>query len=101
MAAVPFHVGDVGAIIRLTVFEHGAAKDLSTATSKSIKITKPDGTVLVRTAEFDTTGEDGEVFCTTEADDLDTPGPYVARVYFALGGFTGHTTGYTFTVESV
>lgn len=97
---VPIYVGNVGVVIRLTVYEDGAAKDISAATSKSIKIRKPDGTTLTRNATFSGTGTDGRVYCVTSTDDFDTPGLYVARVYFVLGGFTGHTTGYTIPVEA-
>lgn len=99
--AVPIHVGDVGAIIRLTVFEDGAAKDISAADPKRIKIYKPDGTVLTKTAEFETTGDDGVVQCTSESNDFDAPGLYNAVAYFTLGGWTGHSSPLTITCKPV
>jgi hypothetical protein len=99
--SVPFHVGDVGAIIRLTVFEDGAAKNLSAASSKQIKIYKPDGTVLTKTAEFYTTGADGKLQCTTETGDFDAPGLYSVVAAFTVGGWSGHSTPATIQCRAV
>lgn len=98
--ALIVHVGDVGAIIRLTVFEDGAAKDISAAEPKQIKIYKPDGTVLTKTAEFLTTGDDGVVQCTSETDDFDMPGTYSAVAYFTMGGWTGTSSPLLITCRS-
>ena len=58
-------VGAIGLVITLTITEDDVAVNISSATTKTIKIRKPDGTVLAKTAAFTTNGSDGKV---TNAD---------------------------------
>jgi hypothetical protein len=97
----PVHVGDVGVVIRLTVYEDGVVKNLSSALTRQIKIRKPNGTVLTRTAEFVTTGIDGRLQCLSLAEDFDAPGLYEARASFYIGGWQGHTTATVIECVSV
>jgi hypothetical protein len=92
------HVGDVGAVIRLTIYEDGAAKNISAASAKQIHIRKPDGSVLVKTATFTTSGSDGQLEAATESGDLDDRGQYRAAAYMTLGSWTGFTSPAKFEV---
>ncbi len=80
-------VGSVGYVIE-TVFinESGTAINISTASTKQIRIRRPDGTLLTKTASFTGTGSDGKIQCTTIAGDLNVAGTYVAEGYAVWGG---------------
>ncbi|MGE3341495.1 MAG: hypothetical protein AB7J46_06400 [Candidatus Altimarinota bacterium] len=85
------HVGDVGVVIRLTVQEDGSAKDISTATTKQIKIRKPSGEIVTLTGSFTTTGSDGKLEAETTSTDFDELGEYRAYAYLVIGDWSGHT----------
>lgn len=95
------HVGDVGVLVKLTVMQDGAVKDVSTATTKQIVINKPGGTVVTRTASFTTTGADGKVQCATESTDLTEVGTYRTCAYLVMGSWSGYSDGATFEVRAV
>ncbi len=96
------HVGDVGAVIEVTVNENGAAADISTVTTKQLKLEKPSGEVLSKDAAFTSDGSDGKIRYTTLADDLDEYGIWDCRAYLVFpGGWTGHTSKTTFEVFKV
>lgn len=61
MPTASIHVGDVGTVFADTIRdEDGAIINLSTASSKTVKFGRADGTVsAVLTADFDTDGTDG------------------------------------------
>jgi hypothetical protein len=99
--AVPLHVGDVGAVLSVTVMEDGSARDMSTATVKQFKIRKPDGTLLTVSADLGTDGTDGTLVYVVAEGDLDAAGIYTVRAYFAAGAFAGHTTRAPFTVKAI
>lgn len=95
------HVGDVGVLIRLTVTQDGAARDISTASTKQIQIVKPDGSVVVRNASFTATGVNGQLEAATQSGDLDLEGRYAACAYLVIGGWSGHTGALAFSVRAV
>lgn len=97
MAAV--RVGDVGVLIRLTVQQDGAAKNISTATTKEIHIYKPSGSEVTRTASFTTNGSDGQVEVSTQSGDLDESGTYTATAHLVMGSWTGTSSPMVFTVR--
>jgi hypothetical protein len=99
--AVPLHVGDVGGVLRLTVMEDGAAKNIASASTTEFRITKPDGTVVTVTASFNSTGADGKLIYVFQTGDLNLAGDYIVCIHLVLGGFNGHTTPYAFTVKPV
>jgi len=84
------HKGDIGTIFRITITEAGAAVNVSTATTKTFKFTKPDGTVVEKAASFTGSGSDGQLQYTTIADDLDQAGSWQVQPYLVMTGFTGH-----------
>lgn len=81
--ATRFRVGHTGAIIRRTIqdTDTGAAVDVSTAGTRYLKIEKPDGVVLTKTAAFTTDGTDGQLQYTTIEGDLDQQGDYRCQFY--------------------
>src|SRR5688572_23744786 len=85
-------VGVIGLVITLTITEDDVAVNIASATTKQIKIRKPDGTLMTKTAAFTTNGSDGKVTYTTVADDIDLVGEYKAQAYVIMTGFTGHST---------
>lgn len=92
-------VGVIGLVITLTITEDDVAVNVSSATTKTIKIRKPDGTVMTKTAAFTTTGADGKLTYTTVANDIDLAGEYKAQAYVVMSGFTGHSTIVTFEAK--
>lgn len=94
------HVGDVGFAIKLRVYENGSPVDLSGAATKSIKLRKPNGTVVTKTAVFPSGGTDGWLQYVTVADDLDIPGRWSAQAYITgLAGWSGHAEVFDFVVK--
>lgn len=88
------HVGDVGAIIRLT-----SSKDLSTQTALKIYYQKPSGTFGVWTASLN--GTTNVQYTTTAVGDLDESGTWYAQGYAAITGWTGFSRREKFQVDPV
>lgn len=78
------HVGDVGTIIEVTLYDGGAVVNLSSATLKQFILTKPDATVVTKTAAFSSDGSDGKLRYTTIAGDLDAKGSWHLQVYVEM-----------------
>lgn len=85
--ASTLRVGHIGAVIRRTILSNitGSALDVSTATAKTLKIERPDGTVLSKTASFTTDGTDGQLEYSTISGDLDQPGEWRGQFYLEFG----------------
>ena len=100
---VGLHVGDINAVIEMTIKGNdGLAEDISTASTKQIKLTKPAGSNITKNAEFTTNGSDGKLRYTTIANDLNEHGTWGARVYLVLGsGWDGHSSKTLFKVYPV
>lgn len=79
-----FRTNDVGSVFSVTVMEDGAAFNLSTATTLTLRLRKPDGSVISRPAALYTDGTDGRVFYATVTGDLDQPGAWRGQMYIAL-----------------
>jgi hypothetical protein len=96
-------VGDIGTALRLTITESGSALDVSGVGTAYIKLRKPNGQLLTKTASFVSGGTDGRIQYVTQANDLDEPGRWRIQAYLTnLGGWTGHTTeGDPFEVKQV
>ena len=84
MSANEIHVGDVGTIFRVTIKDDATVVNVSSATTKQLIFSKPDGTNLVKTAEFYTTGVDGIIQYTTVSGDLDTEGQWRIQAYVIM-----------------
>lgn len=91
--------GAIGAVLTITVVENNAPLPLSTATTKQILITQPDGTVLTKTATFFTDGDDGVLTYTTVDGDL-VEGTSSMRAYVVIPGvYTGNSHSEMFEVD--
>lgn len=69
-------VGDYGNVIRVTIKEDGAIKDISSATTKQYRLIRPDGEEFVVTAAFLTDGTDGKLAYTITSGLLTKPGAW-------------------------
>ena len=97
--ASEIHEGDIGTKLLITVTDDGSVVDISSASSLSIYIKKPDGTILTRTGVLETDGTDGKMYYITVAGDLDKAGNYKiqGRVVLASGSY--YTSTATFKVH--
>lgn len=64
-------LGDIGTNLRVTITEDSVAVDVSAATLLQIELTKPDGTIMLKTATVLNTGSDGIIQYTTADGDID------------------------------
>lgn len=83
------HVGDVGTRFEITITNFGIAYDISAATLITLRLEKPDGTTINKTAVFESDGTNGVVLYTLEAGVIDTDGEWKYQVYltFPTGGW--------------
>ncbi len=87
MAANEVHVNMIF-LIKVRVSDENGIKDISTYTTKTLYLTKPDASVLSKTMTFSTDGTNGYVQYTTVAGDLDQAGLYRVQVYLSKAGTT-------------
>jgi hypothetical protein len=94
------HVGDIGTpfILKVIKASDKLAMNLSTATKMQFVFTKPDGSEVVRDAEFFTNGTDGMVQYSTQAGDLDMEGDWKWQGEITLPDDFLHTDIQIFTV---
>ncbi len=87
------HVGDVGTEIVVTVVDQaGAAVNISGATELTIYLTRPNRTVLTKTAVLDTNGVNGKMKYVTQSGDLSVAGTWKVQGYVAgASGWSGST----------
>jgi hypothetical protein len=102
--ACKIHEDDIGTKLLLTVTHcdvtPASGVDISTATSLSIFIKKPDSTVLSRSGVLNTTGVDGKMYYTTVAGDLDEAGTYKIQGSITFPSTARYrTSAATFQVE--
>jgi hypothetical protein len=93
------HEGDIGTKLLITVKDDGEVVDISSASSLSIFIKRPDGITLTRTGVLETDGTDGQMYYTTVANDLNDAGVYKIQglINFISGNF--YTSTATFKVH--
>lgn len=69
------YTDDEGTVLRVKIVDADeVAIDVSTATARTIYLTKTDGTVVAKTAVFTTDGTDGLIEYTTVTSDFDMLG---------------------------
>lgn len=80
--AASFRHNDHGSILLITVNRDGVVRDLSTALSVTLTLTKPDDAAasLTRTPTFVTDGSDGRVRYVFQNGELDTTGRWQFQV---------------------
>ena len=86
MSENEIHVEDIGTVFEVEVKDGDAVVDISSATTKELVFSKPDGSVLTKPAVFVTDGTDGKLKYTTIADDLSDPGNWKLQVYIVMSG---------------
>lgn len=98
------HVGDIGTIILVTITDQdGAVLDISTASTKEIKIQKVDnsGLTKTKTADFVSDGTNGQIKFVTEETDFSSSGEWVVQGRIVLPGEgTWNTSKESFYVAS-
>jgi hypothetical protein len=85
------HKGDIGTIIKIDV-----AEDISSATVRKMKFSKPDGSTIEKTAVA--SGTTAIAFTTTVATDLDQIGAWERQAYLEMPAWKGHSTKVKFSV---
>jgi hypothetical protein len=95
------HVGDVGTVITLTIYEDDGTTvvDVSSATTKTIYFKSPSGTKKNATASFTTDGKDGKIYYTTVAGFIDTAGVWEVQGYVEIGTAKYYSTKGRFQVH--
>ena len=90
------HKGDTGTKLLITIKDNGGVVDISSASSLSIFIKRPDGTVLTRAGILETDGTDGKMYYIIVAGDLNEAGLYKiqAQVTLTSGAFYSSTAGF-------
>ena len=80
----------------ITVKDNGSVVDISSASSLTIFIKKPNGTILTRTGTLETDGTDGKMYYIVVAGDLDAAGVYKiqGRVVLTSGTFSTSTANF-------
>lgn len=94
--SLEIHEGDIGTKLLVTITDDGNIVDVSPATSLSIFIKKPNGTVLTKPATLETDGTDGKIYYVTVAGDLDKAGIYKiqGKVTFVTGTYYTNTSSF-------
>lgn len=97
--AAEIHVGDIGTAFKATILnEADEVVDVSTVTTKQLIFRKPDGTLLTKTATFDTDGTDGVIKYTSASGDLDVKGQWKMQGYVVFPGGSWKTSIHDFEV---
>lgn len=99
MSLDEIHVGDIGTILRVTITDDDTAVDISTATTKTIFLKKPDDTKLTKTAVFYSDGSDGIIQYVTIDGDLDAAGWWKIQAYVKMGTNEWYTNWEAFEVH--
>ena len=97
--ASEIHEGDIGTKLLITVTDDGVVVDLSSATSLSIFIKKPDGTILTRVGVLETDGTDGKMYYITLTGELDAAGGYKIQGLVVIPSGSYYTSTSTFKVH--
>lgn len=82
------HQDDVGTTLTFTITDGGSAVDISGATTKTIYVCKPSGTVDTHSAVFYTDGSDGKLVLVLASGDLDEGGEYTVQAKVILASST-------------
>ena len=97
--ASEIHVNDVGTKFLATIKDDGVVVDISSATSITIILKKPDDEIMQKTGTLDSDGTDGKVYYSTIAGDLDEAGLYKLQAKVILSTGTYYTDIYSFKVH--
>ena len=98
MSIGEIRVGDIGTIIKLTVYDQdGVVADISVASTKQIIFQNAYGKQVVKNATYETDGTDGILTYTTLITDLDKAGAWKVqgKVVIPAGTFFTDITEFT------
>lgn len=90
----------ISVIITITEADGSTPVNLSLATSKTIYISKPNGSLVTGTASLVTDGTDGKIEYVTSPGDLDLVGMYKVQATYTVGLNTKHTQKDCFIVSA-
>jgi len=93
------HEGDIGTKLLITIKDDGSVVDISSASSLSIFIKRPDGTMLTRTGTLETDGTDGKIYYIVVAGDLNDAGLYKIQSQVILTSGTYYSSTANFKVH--
>ena len=96
--ASEIHVGDIGTQLIMTVKDDGAVVDISSASSLSVILKKPDGETYTKSGTLYTDGTDGKMYYTSVSGDFNAAGSYKIQGIVTLSGGTFYTSISTFKV---
>ena len=100
MSITAVHVGDIGTVFELTIYDGSSVVDISSATTKQITLQTPTGTSTTYTAVFSGTGTDGKIkYTTTTALILSVAGMWKIQGVVVMPAGTWHTSVETFQVH--
>ncbi len=85
-------------MVELEIREGYGVLDISSASTKTMIIEKPDSTMISASAIFLTDGKDGKIYYRTVAGDLNQAGTYNVQSYLEMPDFVGYSTPASFTV---
>ena len=80
------HKNDIGTVFELTIVDQDdEIVDISSATTKTIRFQRPDGSVLTKDASLVNTGTDGKMKYVTVTGDLNRVGLWQVQGFVAIG----------------
>jgi len=91
-------VGSINVRITFEIQEDCLPLDISTASSKTIVIRKPDGINITVAAIFSTDGTDGLIYYDSVNGDFDSAGTYKVQAIIIIGSGTYPSDIKTFSV---
>lgn len=97
--ASEIHDGDIGTKLLVTITDNDVVVDISSASTLSIFIKKPDGSILTRSGTLETNGTDGKMYYITVSGDINTAGSYKLQGHVTLLNGSYFTSTATFKVH--
>jgi len=99
-------VGSIGAIIEVLIqeFDNDTNTDipsnLSSATTLTINLKRPDNTILSKAGTLSTNGVDGKMYVITGNDDINVEGTYYIQGFVVSSGWEGYSSIGKFEVHN-
>lgn len=97
--ASEIHEDDIGTKLLATIIDDNEVVNISSASSLTLLIKKPNGSILTRPATLETDGTDGKMYYITVAGDLDEAGIYKIQGLVVLPNGSFYTSIVTFKVH--
>ena len=102
MATQTVRIGDLGVVLEAEIVNSaGSSIDVSAATTKELRLRKPDKTEATVTAVFTTDGTDGKVRYVSLAATFDVLGEWAYQARVVMPSQTLTTRRGTFVVEDL